>query len=396
MCVGLAVCQANAQNSTNVETVEYSTNKHRVETSSFWSNWYLSVGGGGQVYFGDHDKQAAFKNRIAPSVDVALGKWFTPEIGVRLMYSGISLKGATQTWNPDSHTGGVYNAGKPIPGKHTHEYGFLDVQKFKMGNIHADVMINLVNLFGGYKEDRKWEFSPYIGLGMAFVYDSPKSKELTGNAGVLTAWNFSKAVALNLDVRGMLVNDRFDGEVGGRSGEGSLSATLGLTFKFKPRGWGRSKTVYRTEYRDQENLRRLLDELNAKNEQLQKALNANDNSKIETVTKKIAGDYLVIFEINKIDLSNEARANLGMLAEVIKSGDPDIVYSITGYADSGTGNRENNEYLSKGRAENVYNCLINEFGVNKKQLVIDYKGGVDNMFYDDPRLSRSVIITPNK
>jgi outer membrane protein OmpA-like peptidoglycan-associated protein len=129
---------------------------------------------------------------------------------------------------------------------------------------------------------------------------------------------------------------------------------------------------------------------------LQKALNANDNSKIETVTKKIAGDYLVIFEINKIDLSNEARANLGMLAEVIKSGDPDIVYSITGYADSGTGNRENNEYLSKGRAENVYNCLINEFGVNKKQLVIDYKGGVDNMFYDDPRLSRSVIITPNK
>ena len=50
------------------------------------------------------------------SGSLAIGKWFTPEIGVRLMYSGISLKGATQTWNPDSHTGGAYNAGKPIPG----------------------------------------------------------------------------------------------------------------------------------------------------------------------------------------------------------------------------------------------------------------------------------------
>ena len=231
---------------------------------------------------------------------------------------------------------------------------------------------------------------------MALVYDSPKAKELTGNVGVLTAWNFSKAVALNLDVRGMLVSDRFDNEVGGRSGEGNLSASLGLTFKFKPRGWGRSKTVYRTEYREQENLRRLLEEMNAKNEQLQKALNANDKTKTETVTKKVAGDYLVTFAINKIDLTNVARANLGMLAEVIKAGESDIVYTITGYADSGTGNKENNEYLSKGRAENVYNCLIDEFGVSEKQLVIDYKGGVDNMFYNDPRLSRSVIITPSK
>ena len=187
MCIGLAVCQANAQTTTNVETVEYSANKHRVETSSFWSNWYLSVGGGGQIYFGDHDKQAAFKNRIAPNLDVALGKWFTPEIGVRVMYSGLSIKGATQN--------GSYSTGEAVPGKGGHGY-WLTEQKFKMGNIHADVMINLVNLFAGYKEDRKWEFSPYIGLGMALVYDSPKAKELTGNVGVLTAWNFSKAVAL--------------------------------------------------------------------------------------------------------------------------------------------------------------------------------------------------------
>ena len=31
------------------------------------------------------------------------------------------------------------------------------------------------------------------------------------------------------------------------------------------------------------------------------------------------------------------------------------------------------------------------YGVSEKQLRIDYKGGVDNMYYDDPRLSRAAI-----
>ena len=39
----------------------------------------------------------------------------------------------------------------------------------------------------------------------------------------------------------------------------------------------------------------------------------------------------------------------------------------------------------------MYNCFVEEFGVDKAQLKLDYKGGVDNMFYDDPRLSRAVI-----
>ena len=99
----------------------------------------------------------------------------------------------------------------------------------------------------------------------------------------------------------------------------------------------------------------------------------------------------MVFQIGKSKLSNEARANLGMLAEVIKQGDASTVYTITGYADKGTGSAAINERLSKARAEAVYDCLVEEFGVNADQLEIDYKGGVDNMFYDDPRLSRAVI-----
>ena len=84
-----------------------------------------------------------------------------------------------------------------------------------------------------------------------------------------------------------------------------------------------------------------------------------------------------------------------MMAEVIKECDSDVVYTITGYADAVTGNKEINDRLSKARAEAVFNCLVNEFGVNPNQLRVDYKGGVDNMFYNDPSLSRAVITRAN-
>ena len=102
---------------------------------------------------------------------------------------------------------------------------------------------------------------------------------------------------------------------------------------------------------------------------------------------------MVVFQINKADLSQDARVNLGMFAENVKKADKGIIYTITGYADAGTGTEEINESLSKRRAEAVYDCLVNEFGISESQLKIDYKCGVENMFYDNPEMSRSTIVT---
>ena len=137
----------------------------------------------------------------------------------------------------------------------------------------------------------------------------------------------------------------------------------------------------------QEKLRQMSEE----NARLQEAIANGNQEEAQTIVKQIASSNLVVFPIGKSTLSNEARVNLGMLAEVIKKGDPHSVYTITGYADEGTGSEELNRELSKERADAVYDCLVKEFGISQSQLRIDYKGGVDNMFYDDPRLSRAVI-----
>ena len=41
-------------------TVEYSSDRYRVETAPFKANWFVGVDGGAQVYFGEHDKQCKF------------------------------------------------------------------------------------------------------------------------------------------------------------------------------------------------------------------------------------------------------------------------------------------------------------------------------------------------
>lgn len=381
----MALCPAFAQTSTTTEEkIEYSTDKYKVETNRFRSNWFVSVGAGGQVYFGDHDRQCKFGDRIAPALDIAVGKWFTPGIGVRLTYSGLQFKGATQT--------GIHDEGVEVPGKGGHGY-WLHKQKFPFGNVHADVLFNLNNLIRGYSDTRVWSISPYVGVGYARVYEKPKTNEVTANLGLLNSFRLCRFLDLNLDIHSFIVNDGFDGEVGGYTGEGALSVSLGLTYKFAPRGWGRGKTLERTVYDNAaiNEMRRQLEAASAENERLREALAKGDAKAGEASVKKIAAANLVVFEINRSNLSNEARVNLGILAEVMKQGDAGAIYTVTGYVDRGTGDAATNERLSRERAEAVYNCLTKEFGVPAKMLRIDYKGGVENMYYDDPRLSRAVI-----
>ena len=350
---------------------------------SFWSNTFISVGVGGQMLFGDHEKQMKFGDRISPALDIAIGKWITPEVGVRLMYTGWSLNGATQ----DEALGN----GNPLSNKPWHGY-WLYEQEVKYFNLHGDVLFNLSNLLCGYNSKRVWNCSPYLGLGWMRVYNGKTTSEIGANLGIHNAFRLSDALDLNLDVRASLVNDDFDGERGGRSEEGILSATVGLTYKFKPRGWKQKViTVYNETELDR--LRTQMNELNAENERLKNVpVDTVKTVTTEVLLKEVVAPCMVVFPINKSELSQDARVNLGMFAENVKKADKGIVYTITGYADAGTGNKYINEKLSKDRANAVYRCLVDEFGIAESQLKIDYKGGVENMFYDNPEMSRTVIV----
>lgn len=387
----VAVVGASAQEAVFAE--EYTETVTSV-APDFRSNWFISAGGGAQVLFGDHDRQAKFGDRISPALDIAIGKWFSPSIGVRLMYSGLSAKGATQTWNTEGK-GGIYNTGKPVPGKFTNAYGYLCGQKFNFLTLHADVMFDLTNMFGGYNANRVYGIAPYIGVGWGHVYSKPHKDAVVGNLGIYNMFHVSKAFDINLDIRASFTNDDLDGETGGRSFDALLGVTAGVTYRFAPRGW-KSRVMKEVVYdNDAVNaLRRQVADLIAANEKLERE-KAGKVVEHNTVVNA-NGTYLIYFPLNVSSLSNADRAQLEQVADMIKGTPSSAVFSVVGYADKATGTPEINETLSRERAQAVREYLVKEFNIPAERLDVKWNGGVGNMFFDDPSLSRVVIIAPKK
>lgn len=362
----------------------------RSVTSSFKSNWFIQAGAGPQVFFGDHDRQRKFGERISPALDIAVGKWFTPVIGVRVMYSGLYFKGATQN--------GAFQSGGEISGKPWHGY-WLNESKVNFMNLHADVMLDLVNWIGGYNPNRVYGLALYAGAGFGYTWDRASAADnhhkqgITGNIGLFNMFHISKAFDINLDIRGMAIHDGFDGATGNRPFDALVSVTAGLSYRFGPRGFNNTNEVV-TVYDNSalNDLRDRIAQLEARNRELQalaektqKVVVANDGS-----------TYLAYFPINVAEVSLADRAQLEQCANMIKESDKNQKFVITGYADKQTGTPEINETLSRERAQNVRACLVKEFGIDPSRFEVNWKGGVSNMFYDDPSLSRVVVIKPKK
>ncbi len=354
--------------------------KYKVETNKFWNNWFLDASGGVQVYFGDADAKQSFGKRLAPAVDISLGKWFTPGIGLRAGYMGLKAKGATTAANGNHSTGKLIKDG-------------YYKQEWNMMNLHTEVMFNLSNMFCGYNAERVYSFIPYAGMSLLHSYDRPRTNEFGFTAGLINKFRLSPALDLNLEFRGTLVKDGFDSELGGKSKEGLGAVTLGLTYKFKQRNFNNVKTstgISESELRRVQNqLRDAMDY----NNQLKDEVEDLRNRKPEVVVKEVPADEsrVIFFPIGKSQISIRDMVAVRLIADGIKKADENTVYTIKGYADNATGSVAYNNSLSLKRAEAVRDALIKE-GVKPSMLKAEGMGGVKSVFGSDNRLSRVVVI----
>ena len=419
--IGVAMAQeTKVSEDTEKAVKEEIANTRRFEVGKFNDNWFIGIGGGVNQYLGEHDRQMKFMNRLAPAMDIYFGKWFTPSIGFRVAYSGGEGYGATNVDTKFVNTNNVailpdylsknYLSEHPEYKGDGTDYKGLYWQKFHMWNLHADFVLNLMNLCGGYKE-RVYNLIPYFGIGYARSYAHKDhenqfcNNRVNGMVGLLNSFRLCDALDLNIDFRGVLVPQDFEGELGVRPGggetyesEGYLTATLGLAYKFKPRGWkqAKNKTIYETKtvtVVDEDALNEAL----ARNAELQKALeDAKAQVTTEVVESLLSPELYVRFALNKSELSGEACVTLTNLAKLLNAVDTKVVYKISGYADQQTGSSLRNQVLSEERAQAVYDFLVKEQGVDPAKLTVEAHGGVDTMYYNDNRLSRAVILTLQK
>ncbi len=355
-------------------------------TAGIWDNWFVTAGGGIQVYFGESDTHGDFSDRIAPALDISVGKWITPSVGMRLQYSGLKAKGWTDGLLPYSH--GSADAG-----------GYYK-EKFNTMNLHADLLWNVSNQFGGENQYRFWSFVPYVGFGLAHSSGNGNSKdELAANAGLLHNIRLSDAFDISIDMRAMFVNQRFAYTTGENGLNVMGTVTAGVSYKFGNVGFKRASDLIviedNTKYVEQiASLQQMLAQSDAKRAALEKTIAAqrseiNEMQSVET-SIPILPKLAIFFEIGKAKLTEKSVINLGYLADIIKQY-PDKRFTIFASADKQTGTPKFNMELSQKRGEAVYEVLVKKYGVKQDQLSIDAVGAQQQKF-GEPQLNRVVVI----
>ena len=310
------------------------------------------------------------------------GKWFTPSIGARVGYAGLQAKGWTSagTLYAKSADGGLFR------------------EKFGVMYLHADAMWNFSNAVSGYKESRTWNFVPFVGVGWARSYgNDAHDNEIGFDAGLLNVVRLCSSLDLTLEARCLLVNQRFDGVTGGRTGEGMLSVTAGLAYKFNRRGFVRASNVQPvdvTPYLDrirnlEENNTDLASKNSVLNDENEKLRNAP--AKVVVEQKVSASPVVLFFRIGKATLDSKELTNLEFYVRNAMKLDSDKTFTLIGSADKDTGNRELNQRLSEQRMEYVYDLLKNKYGVAPERLVRKAEGDTNNRFAE-PELNRAVIV----
>jgi len=338
----MALVVAGMSVSAMAQTEEYPVRKHSVETNSFWSNWFVSLGGGVQVMPIDRGENGVgVFETLTPDFTVSLGKWWTPGLGLRLQ----------------SH----FPFYKNEAGEQNNAYV-----------LYGEALFNLTNMFCGYKQDRIYNAIPYVGFGRLWG-DAKGWSPWT--VGYLQSFRLSNSWTIDWDI--FLKQYNVARVTTPRNWQ--LGTTIGVSWHIGGRGFDASPDMAAVAAMHSAQLAGL-------NEALSAEQNENKNLKeqlakkpkevvVEKVVKEVlAAPQSVFFSFNSAKIASKKEImNLESLANMAKNTGAKI--KVTGYADSATGVPAYNQLLSERRAKAVAKELV-KMGVAEENIVIEAKGGV--------------------
>lgn len=355
------------------------------ETNRLFDNVWIGVAGGINVF----ENSFSDIGGVNPALDINIGKWVTPSVGLRIGYQGLSAS----SWASQQYP---YFKKMGDDGRYRNA--------FNHAYIHGDVLWNISNAFSGYKETRTWNFVPFVSAGLARSFkNGTANNEFAIGAGLLNNIRVSNRVDLTLEVRQLVVRQGYDSSLEGGVA-GMTSATFGVSVKLGKTGFKRSHTAeYERNINDLKALNASLasekedvendkDELAAENAALKDAV--KELQAKPAVVEKVMLDVTpgaVFFEIGQAELSPQELFHLDFYLQNVIAQDEDKVFTLTGYADKQTGSRKRNQQLSQMRVEYVYNLLQTKYNVPAERLVIKAAGSeVDR--WGNPLLNRCVVI----
>lgn len=358
--IGVSMCSM-AQDAAPVQ-------KYSVATNSFWDNWFIQVGSNWNAWYSSQEHGCGLTRspfasfRSDAGVAVAVGKWFTPGLGLRTKVQGIWGKQVVAD-----------KAGKAVG--NDNQYWIL--------NEHA--LFNLSNMLCGYNPNRVWNFIPFAGAGFGrtMTYDL-YSMDLS--AGILNTFRLSKKVWLNAEIGYSRLESDIDGidvsSLGNRgwdSHDNNIYAELGLTFNLGRSTWEQTPDVDAIKSLSQSQIDALnaqLNDANAENAHLKELL-AKKPAETASVREFVTTAVSVFFNLDKTNIASQKDlVNVRAVAKYAKENKSKLL--VNGYADSATGKADHNQWLSEERAKTVANELV-KMGVSRDNITVKGNGGVDEL-----------------
>lgn len=367
-------------------------------------NWFVQGFWGGNFSMSENSRHLGFTKNMNPSYGISVGKWLSPAIGVRFKFDHLIQTSMANVEAVEAYPE-IYGNGK---------------YKYKMYTASMNILMNLNNIIGQFRESTKLNAYMITGLGFLRtfgfddkvahwdeairdldpefanydVYKHPKNF-LVGHIGFGAYYQISRALDLNLELTANITNDKYNGVVDDQLYDAYINAQVGLTYHFRDH-FGDHRFKYRS-LNDADMLQGYKDKINAARKDLANAAPKVENRVENTYNQIEILDMTVNFIIDKYNITDLQKKNVAAVAKYLED-HPDINLIVTGYADVKTAYPAYNLKLSERRAKSVYNCLVKEFGVNPNRLKIDYKGDTIQPYERKNEWNRVVVfvVVPNK
>lgn len=346
--------------------------KHSVATNSFWSNWFVSADISASAFYSNEEDGMGlakspfkgFRNNLGLSV--AIGKWFTPGIGLRTKLNGFWGRNVV---SDDAKT----NA-------------------FKYWNLQEQVLFNLSNLFCGYSDTRVWNIIPYAGTGI-LRNCSENEYAHAYSIGLVNTWKLTRKLLLNLDLGFNISDDDLsaaaktnhnDYATSIATADRYFSCEVGLTYNLGKATWKKTPDVDALKQLSQSQIDALNAQLadeEAENARLKNLLNECNNRPVQTKTvtvEKVSGaPASVFFSLNSSKIvSRKDLEDVRETVKLAKANGQKIV--VNGYADNKTGKENGNVKLSQRRADAVKAEIV-KMGFNEADIEAIGNGGVNDL-----------------
>lgn len=355
--------------------------------SSWKENWFMQMGAGINIpMLENYLPDGKAKHHITAAYNLGVGRWMTPYLGWRM--SG--LYGAIH-WDNN-----VYSKARYI-------------------NANADLMWDMFNSVMGVNTMRRFSIIPFVGIGGTLTWDfndhspairtsygdKPNQWTLPVSAGLQMRFRLCRYADFFIEGRAQFYGDNFNNYAYGEPIDVNITAIGGFAINFGGRNFNSYNPCNDLAYIN--NLNSQVNDLRASLAVCSVALAEAESqlpcpevkpTPVTTQTKDAILLSTVRFAINSAMITDAEMVNVYNVAMWMKE-HPNQKIVIKGYADEQTGTSDYNMQLSRERAQNVYNALVGDYGINSNRLSIQAEGS-NTQLYDTNDWNRIVIFAPAK